>query len=75
MPYYRQVTEEIEDYVIRSQAKAGTTRFFGYATLYTLKANQRYTLALRCIRNSKDLVTLIRWLLDRFRRTLKAPLS
>lgn len=66
IPYYGEVTEEIEDYVIRSQAKAGTTRFFGYATIYTLKANRHYTLALRCVRNSEELVALLRWLLNRF---------
>lgn len=66
IPYYGEVTEEIEDCVIRSQAKAGTTHFFGYATLYSLKANRRYTLAFRCIRNSEDVVALLRWLLNRF---------
>ena len=66
IPYYGEVPPELEDYVIRSQAKAGTTRFFGYATLYILKANRRYTLAFRCVRNSESLVDLLRWLLDRF---------
>jgi hypothetical protein len=63
IPYYGETTEDLEDYIIRSQAKAGTTRFFGYATLYLLKANRRYTLAFRCVRNSESLVDLLRWLL------------
>ena len=66
IPYYGQVTPALEDYLIRSQAKAGTTHFFGYATLYLLKANRRYTLAFRCVRNSEALVDLLQALLDRF---------
>ena len=66
LPYYGEVTEELEDSIIRSQAKAGTTRFFAYATLSCLKANRRYTLAFRCVRNSEGLVALLQWLLNRF---------
>lgn len=67
IPYYGKITQEIQDYIIRSKAKAGTTRFFGYATLYILKANKRYTLGFRCVRKSEEMVDLLKWLLDHFK--------
>lgn len=33
IPYYGQATEENQEFIIRGEAKAGTTRFFAYATL------------------------------------------
>ena len=66
VPYYGTVDEEESDFLIRSQARAGTTHFFGYATLYLLHKNERYTLTMRCVRNSESLLETLCWLLDRF---------
>ena len=66
VPYYGRVDAEDEDFLIRSQAKAGTTRFFGYATMCLLHRNQRYSVALRCLRNSESLLDTLMWLLNRF---------
>ena len=64
-PYYGEVTDTLRDYVIRSAAKAGTTRFFGYATVYVVKKNQRYTLSLHILRQNESLVEVLALLLDR----------
>jgi len=64
-PYYGEVTDSLRDYVIRSAAKAGTTRFFGYATVYVIRKNQRYTLGLHILRQHESLVDVLALLLDR----------
>jgi hypothetical protein len=64
-PYYGQVTEDIQDYVIRSAAKNGTTRFFGYATVYVVKKNHRYTLGLHIMRKDESLLDVLILLLKR----------
>lgn len=64
-PYYGEVTDSLRDVVIRSAAKAGTTRFFGYATVYVIKKNQRYTLGLHMLRQDESLVDVLTVLLDR----------
>jgi hypothetical protein len=64
-PYYGQVTEEIQDYVIRSAAKHGTTRFFGYATVYVVKKNHRYILGLHILRKDESLLDVLTLLLQR----------
>lgn len=64
-PYYGKVTDPLRDVVIRSAAKAGTTRFFGYATVYVIKKNQRYTLGLHILRQHERLVDVLAVLLDR----------
>jgi len=64
-PYYGEVTDSLRDYVIRSAAKAGTTRFFGYATVYVVKKNQRYTLGLHILRQNESLVEMLALLLAR----------
>ncbi|EMA51546.1 transposase (ISH3) [Halococcus thailandensis JCM 13552] len=45
-PYYGEEYESTEE-LYNSLAKAGTTTFHGYATLYARVRNKRYTLAVR----------------------------
>jgi len=45
-PYYGEEYDSVEE-LYESLAKAGTTTFHGYATLYARVRNKRYTLAVR----------------------------
>ena len=54
--YYGQSTDANESYLYRSAAKAGTTTFFAYATLYVIRAHQRVTLALHAIVRGETMV-------------------
>ncbi len=51
IPYHGQHEEEDEG-VRRGRAKAGTTHFHCFATLYIVKKNKRYTLAITLVRRS-----------------------
>ena len=51
VPYHGQHEEE-DEAIRRGRAKSGTTHFHAYATLYTVKYNKRYTLALTMVRKS-----------------------
>ncbi len=51
IPYHGQHEEE-DEAIRRGRAKSGTTHFHCYATLYTVKDNKRYTLALTMVRKS-----------------------
>ena len=64
-PYYGEVTDSLRDSGIRSAAKAGTTRFFGYATVYGVKKNQRYPLGLHILRQNESLGEVLALLLSR----------
>ena len=66
IPYYGTVDQADADYLIRSQAKCGTTRFFGYATLCLLHRHRRYTLSLVCLKQSASLLDTLKTLLTRF---------
>ena len=61
--YYGQSTDANESYLYRSAAKAGTTTFFAYATLYVIRAHQRVTLALHAIVRGETMVATITYLL------------
>ncbi|MEM9155438.1 MAG: hypothetical protein AAGB13_10410 [Cyanobacteria bacterium P01_F01_bin.33] len=58
-------TLEEARYLYRSQAKAGTTSFFAYATVYVIRAHQRVTLAIHAIPRGETLVASITYLLAR----------
>jgi len=64
IPYHGQHDEEDEG-VRRGRAKHGTTHFHCYATLYTVKNNKRYTLALTLVRRSDKVLDLLKRLLER----------
>ena len=63
IPYYGTITEENAPYIYRSKAKAGTTSFFAYATIYVIRAHQRVTLAIHAIEKVETMVATITYLL------------
>jgi Transposase DDE domain len=63
IPYYGKPTDIEANYVYRSQAKAGTTRFFAYATVYAICRNKRVTLALHAVPCTETLVATLTYLL------------
>ena len=64
IPYHGQ-HEEDDDLVRRGRAKHGTTHFHCYGTLYLLKGNKRYTLALTLVRRSDKMVDVVKRLVER----------
>jgi putative transposase len=64
LPYYGQPSEAEAPYIYRSQAKAGTTSFFAYATVYVIRAHRRVTLAIHAVRRGETMVAIITRLLD-----------
>jgi putative transposase len=64
IPYHGQHEEE-DVWVRRGQAKHGTTHFHVYATLYVVKQNKRYTLALMLVRRTDKMVDVLKRLLTR----------
>lgn len=66
IPYYGDVAEADHDYLLSGAAKAGTTSFLGYASLYAIKKNKRFTLAMTPVRRSTGMVGVLQSLLRRF---------
>ena len=64
LPYYGQPNEAEVPYIYRSQAKAGTTSFFAYATVYVIRAHRRVTLAIHAVQRGETMVVIITCLLD-----------
>jgi len=64
IPYHGQ-HEEDDEAIRRGMAKSGTTHFHCYATLYTVKHNKRYTLALTLVRRSEKVLDVLQRLLNR----------
>lgn len=65
IPYYGVPNEQETPYIYRCQAKAGTTTFFAYATVYVIRRHQRVTLALHAIPRGETLVATLTILLAR----------
>jgi Transposase DDE domain len=63
IPYYGKPTDIEANYVYRSQAKAGTTSFFAYATVYAICRNKRVTLAIHAVPWTETLVATLTYLL------------
>lgn len=63
IPYYGEPSAEEKPYIYRSQAKLGTCSFYAYATLYVIKKNKRFTLAIRAVRQIDTMVSVISYLL------------
>jgi len=66
VPYYGEAQPGEEDFLLSGPARQGTTTFFGYASIYVIKKNKRFTLALAAVRLSEGLVGVLRRLLQRF---------
>lgn len=64
IPYHGQ-HEEDEEMVRRGRAKSGTTHFHCFATLYVVKKNKRYTLAITLMRRSDKALAVLQRLLAR----------
>jgi putative transposase len=64
IPYHGQ-HEEDEEMVCRGRAKGGTTHFHCFATLYVVKKNKRYTLAITLMRRSDKALDVLQRLLGR----------
>ncbi|UBF28673.1 ISH3 family transposase (plasmid) [Kovacikia minuta CCNUW1] len=63
IPYYGNRTEAAAPYIYRSQAKAGTTTFFAYATVYVICRNKRVTLGIHAVHRQETLVATVTYLL------------
>lgn len=63
IPYYGKASDVEGRYVYRSAAKLGTTRFFAYASVYVIRANQRVTLAIHAVPQGETLVATLTYLL------------
>jgi putative transposase len=64
IPYHGE-HEEDDEFIRRSRAKQGTTHFHWYGTLYVLKENKRYTLAITRVRRSETMVDVTKRLVER----------
>lgn len=64
LPYYGRPSEAEAPYIYRSEAKAGTTSFFAYATVYVIRTHQRVTLAIHAVQREETAVAIITRLLD-----------
>jgi hypothetical protein len=63
IPYYGKPTEAEAPYIYHSQAKAGTTSFFAYATVYVICHNKRVTLGIHAVHQQETLVATVTYLL------------
>ncbi|MEM1280250.1 MAG: ISH3 family transposase [Cyanobacteria bacterium P01_H01_bin.152] len=63
IPYYGKASDVEGLYVYRSAAKLGTTRFFAYASVYVIRAEQRVTLAVHAVPQGETLVATLTYLL------------
>lgn len=63
IPYYGNASEAEAPYIYRSQAKAGTTSFFAYATVYVICRNKRVTLGIHAVHRQETLVATVTYLL------------
>jgi putative transposase len=57
--------EEDDEHIRRSRAKHGTTHFHCYGTLYIIKDNKRYTLAVTLVRRPDKMLDVLKRLLER----------
>ncbi len=63
IPYYGTPTDAEAPYIYRSKAKAGTTSFFAYASIYVIRRHKRVTLAIHAVERQETLVATITYLL------------
>ncbi len=68
IPYHGKAQPGEEDFLIQEPARQGTTTFFAYASIYVIKKNKRFTLALTVVRRGDGMVGVLRRLLARFFR-------
>jgi hypothetical protein len=67
-PYYgRDDPDDVDNWVCRGEARAGTTRFYRCATAYLLLRDMRLTLAVVFVKPKMDKVTVLKRLLSALR--------
>lgn len=64
IPYHGR-HEEDDEHVRRGRARSGTTHFHCFATLYVIKKNKRYTLAVTLVKRSDLVLDVLKRLLKR----------
>jgi hypothetical protein len=64
LPYHGQKAED-DPFVRRGRAKSGTTHFYVFATMYVVKKNRRYTLAILLMRQAEKAQDVVKRLLSR----------
>jgi putative transposase len=64
LPYQGQQAED-DPFVRRGRAKSGTTHFYVFATMYVVKKNRRYTLAIMLMRKAEKAQDVVERLLSR----------
>jgi putative transposase len=62
IPFYGE--EKTRGDTIRTKPRQGTSRFYSYATIYLIKKNKRYTLAIKYVRSGETLKDTIDFLLN-----------
>jgi len=60
VPYYGEPLEGEENFIIKGKATQGTNSFFAYASLYLIKNNKRYTLAVVAVRREEGALGAIK---------------
>lgn len=65
LPYYGKPNATELPYIYRSAAKAGTTRFYAYATVYVICRNKRVTLGIQAVPVNETMVATVTRLLDK----------
>jgi len=63
IPYDGNPSEAEAPYIYRSQAQAGTTSFFAYATVYVICRNKRVTLGIHAVHRQETWVATVTYLL------------
>jgi putative transposase len=63
-PYYGEIAEENEDYIIRNRLKKSTTEFYSYITLYVITKDRQLTLAVFPVRQGLSKVHYLAQCLD-----------
>ncbi|MDA0673688.1 MAG: transposase [Cyanobacteria bacterium] len=63
IPYYGVPSQSEQPYLYHAKAKAGTTTFFAYGTIYVIRCHQRVTLAIHGIPPGETLVATLTILL------------
>jgi len=63
-PYYGEIAEENEDYIIRNRLKKSTNEFYSYVTLYVITRDRQVTLAVFPVRQGHSKVHYLAQCLD-----------
>ena len=59
VPYYGEPKGGEEDFLLKGEPREGTSTFFGYASLYVIQKNRRFTLAVVAVRRSEGMVGVL----------------